>query len=108
MTNEIFNQDLLAQVSNIDNTGCIDNEIELIQSRSMIAKTIESLDFEVSYFQQISIKKTELYKRTPIKLSYDSIAFNTYEKPLHVRIVNDKSYEITYQDKAKSEGNKNL
>ncbi|HMT28124.1 MAG TPA: polysaccharide biosynthesis tyrosine autokinase, partial [Bacteroidia bacterium] len=99
----LYNQDLLAQVSNIDNTGGIDNEIELIQSRSMIAKTMRRLDFEVSYFQQISIKRTELYKRTPIKLSYDSIAFNTYEKPLHVRIVNDKSYEITYQDKSKSE-----
>src|SRR5688572_18505272 len=42
-------QDLLAQLDNLDNTGGIDNEIELIRSRTTIGKTLRQLDFDVSY-----------------------------------------------------------
>lgn len=90
-------QDLLAQMSNIDNTGGIDNEIELIQSRSMIAKTLRRLDFEVSYLLQGNIKKSELYKQAPIKIQFDSLSYKIYEKPVTVKVLDGTSYEITYE-----------
>ncbi len=91
--------DLLAQASSIDNIGGIDNEIELIQSRTMIAKTLRRLDFEVSYFITNNIKKAELYKRSPITFTHDSISFKAYENQLRVEILDGKSYKLSYTDK---------
>ena len=97
----ITTQDLLSQVSNIDNTGGIDNEIELIQSRSMIAKTLRRLDFEVSYLLQGNIKRSELYKQTPLKIEFDSLSYKIYEKQIDVRVIDATSYEISYEATAK-------
>jgi len=93
----VTTQDLLSQVSNIDNTGGIDNEIELIQSRSMVAKTLHRLDFEVSYLLQGNIKQAELYKQSPIKIKFDSLSFRIYEKPIDLKIVDGTNYEITFE-----------
>ncbi|MDQ3051134.1 MAG: polysaccharide biosynthesis tyrosine autokinase [Bacteroidota bacterium] len=89
-------QDLLSQVSNIDNTGGIDNEIELIQSRSMIAKTLRRLDFEVSYLLKGNFKKSELYKQTPVKIVFDSLSYKVYGKPIDIKVIDNKTYEISY------------
>ena len=56
-------EDLLAQMSSLDNTGGVDNEIELIRSRSMIAKTLRKLDYEVDYFEQCLSESFDVIRR---------------------------------------------
>jgi tyrosine-protein kinase Etk/Wzc len=89
-------QDLLAQVSTLDNTGGVDNEIELIRARSMVAKTLRKLDFEVSYFLQGNIKRSELYRQSPIKFEFDSLSFRVYELPINIRILDSTRFEFDY------------
>ncbi|MBL0340967.1 MAG: hypothetical protein IPP71_08580 [Bacteroidetes bacterium] len=95
----LYNQDLLSQVSNLDNTGGIDNEIELLQSRSMISKTLRKLETDVSYFIQGNFKRTELYKQSPIQINYDSVAFSTFEQQIRLVVIDDKNYKISYLKK---------
>lgn len=50
----------------------IDNEIEILKSRPIIAKTIERLGINISYYRIGRVKNAELYKSAPLKLqSYE-------------------------------------
>jgi tyrosine-protein kinase Etk/Wzc len=95
--NKFSQQDLLSQMSALDNTGGVDNEIELIRSRSMIAKTLRNLDFEVTYFLQGNFKRSELYKQSPISFDYDSLSYISYESPLEITIVDKEKYQFKFE-----------
>jgi len=96
-------QDLLAQMNNLDNQGGIDNEVEMIKSRSMISKTLRRLDFDVTYMLLGKIKKSELYKQSPLLLRYDSLSFLIYDQPIYVTVTDSNHYEISYTLKNSSE-----
>ncbi len=62
----------LAAFSELDMFGSgkvIDNEIEILKSRTLSEITVDSLDLNISYYTEGSIKKTEIYKESPIKVS---------------------------------------
>lgn len=46
----------------------IDNEIEVLKSRTLSEITVDSLDLNISYYTEGNIKKTEIYSETPIKV----------------------------------------
>ncbi|MGB0427509.1 MAG: GumC family protein [Flavobacteriales bacterium] len=56
-------------------TNNTDNEIEVIKSRKIIARAIDSLDLMVTYFTEGRVIQTEIYEARPIKLSID--VYNT-------------------------------
>ncbi len=101
-------QDLLAQVSSMDNTGGVDNEIELIRSRTMVARTLRKLEFETSYYLKGNIKKSELYKQSPVRFNFDSLSFRVYDRPVNIKILNTESYEFNYEGDDKSESVKEV
>ncbi|QTE22529.1 GumC family protein [Polaribacter cellanae] len=47
-----------------------DNEIEIIKSRKIIGQVVDSLNLDIAYFREGRIKKTELYKTSPIRLVF--------------------------------------
>ena len=62
----------LAAFSELDMFGggkVIDNEIEILKSRTLSEITVDSLDLNISYYTEGSIKKTEIYKDSPVKIS---------------------------------------
>ena len=44
----------------------VDNEIEILKSRTLIKSTVEDLQLSISYFNIGRIKSEELYKTSPI------------------------------------------
>lgn len=50
----------------------ISNEIGKLTSFSLVYRTIKSLDFEVSYFKDESLIKTELYQAAPFEIIFDT------------------------------------
>lgn len=46
----------------------VDNEIEVIKSRTLIESAVRELELNVAYFSQGRVKWEELYKKSPIKL----------------------------------------
>ena len=47
----------------------IDNEIEILKSRTLSEIAVDSLDLNISYYTEGSIKRTEIYKESPVKVS---------------------------------------
>src|SRR5690606_6485211 len=51
----------------------VENEMEVLKSRSLSEKTIEKLKFNISYFVEGRIKTMELYKNSPIEAEFSEI-----------------------------------
>ncbi|HTF80657.1 MAG TPA: hypothetical protein VL947_02995, partial [Cytophagales bacterium] len=72
------------------------NEIEVIKSKEMIQRTIENLDFQISYFVGGDIKRGEIYphKNNPYIVSLDTTFQHAYNTPIHIRLINDSTFRI--------------
>ena len=60
----------------------VDNEIEIIRSRTIVEKSIKKLNLNVSYFVEGRFKTVEVYKDKPIDISFFDQNEAFYKKPL--------------------------
>ena len=74
-----------------------DNEIEILKSRKIIGNVVDSLDLTISYFTEGRIKKSEIYKQSPIVLKFLEQDLQFLEK--------DTTFVISILDKNKIEFN---
>ena len=49
----------------------VENQMAILSSWDLVLRTINQLDFQVSYFVQGNLKHTELYGSTPYTIEYD-------------------------------------
>lgn len=57
----------------ISRAANIDNEIEVLRSKTLMKSVVDSLKINVSYFKDGWIKNTEIYKQTPIFVSVSNL-----------------------------------
>jgi capsular exopolysaccharide synthesis family protein len=84
-------------------TDKIKDEIQVIQSRTLIENIIKNLKLNIRCFEQGKIKEKELYTNPPIKLSFfesDSL-INTVEKVLYLKVKSSNEYFL-FEDNGKS------
>jgi hypothetical protein len=77
----------------------IENEIGILKSRSLVEKTLENLNFTVSYFGEGNIKKTEIYENPPFIVEIDTNHFQTYDLPIFVTFKENNQVEISSNGK---------
>lgn len=58
----------LGIIKNMKNN--VDNEIEIIKSRNIVEKAIKKLNFNIKYSAEGRVKNVELYKDSPIEISF--------------------------------------
>jgi len=51
----------------------VDNEIEILRSRTLLNEVVDSLRIGVSYFKKDGIKRREIYKKTPVYVSIPNV-----------------------------------
>ena len=51
----------------------IENEIEILKSRTLIYNTLDSLNFNIQYIDASNIVPIDLYKKSPIKIIWNNI-----------------------------------
>ena len=51
----------------------LDNEIEVLRSQTLMKSVVDSLKIDVSYFKKGSLRKQEIYNKTPIFVSISNI-----------------------------------
>lgn len=76
------------------------NEIEVIKSKSTIKRTIESLDFEISYYVGGAIKKGEVYPTNsyPFEIKQDTTTESKQNIPIYIKYIDDNTYEIQLKE----------
>ena len=80
----------------------VDNEIEIIKSRTTILKTIRSLDLNITYFYPGRIMPRELYKDKPIQCIFYPYTANFYKaaKTFEFKTINEATFELWDGDKS--------
>ncbi len=59
-------------------TKNIENEIEILRSHSLLAKTLNELEFDVSYYLVGDVKVSEAYKDSPFRVDVSGLEYTAY------------------------------
>lgn len=76
----------------------VQNEITKLQSYSLTRRTLEKLDFNVSYLGYGRIKTQNMYNDADIRVEIDTTDHNTYNVPVIVNIIDKNKYELSVPD----------
>lgn len=79
-----YDEDQLAQI------------IELLKSKQFLSKTLQKLPLKVSYYNKGVFLSEELYKRSPIKLSYKITNSSIYNQAIIFNYLNENEFELIY------------
>ncbi len=74
----------------------IENEIEILRSHSLLAKTLNELEFDVSYFLVGDVKVSEAYKDSPFKVDITGLEYSAYGRLFEVEIIDENGFRLTY------------
>jgi succinoglycan biosynthesis transport protein ExoP len=86
-----------------DGTNKIKDEIETIQSRTLVANVVKNLKLNIRFYEQGSIKEVELYKNPPVALSFfasDSV-IHKVDTTLYLKIKSPTKF-LMFKNDAKS------
>lgn len=56
----------------------VDNEVEILKSRTLIEKTVKNLELNVSIIEKGDVNSTELYKEVPIEVHFINVRSSFY------------------------------
>ena len=74
--------------------GSMNNEIEILTSRPILAKVVEEIGADVTIFSQGVFKNTEMYKTSPIRIDTFSLDENKTQFTFFVEIGYDQKFRF--------------
>ncbi len=74
----------------------IENDIEILRSHAILAKTLNELDFDVSYFLVGDVKISEVYVDCPFKVTIDHLEYGAYFKDYRVALIDGNRFSLEY------------
>jgi capsular exopolysaccharide synthesis family protein len=95
-TNQLLLQNEDRSASSAGSTIDKAKEIAVLTSIPFIQKTIDAIDFKVSYLREDKIGKTELYKNTPFKITFlnDSLYSKIIGKRFGISFKSNQTFNI--------------
>jgi len=75
----------------------LDNEIELIRSKTNLARVVEKHGLNMSYYIEGSIKKTNMYHSCPFELIPIRISDSTRNYPFNIKDITTKGGTVYYK-----------
>ncbi len=73
----------------------IENEIETLQSRTLVQKVVDNLNLTVAYFKKGKIHENEeIYQTSPIKVTAKELNPLAYQGLMSIRILDKNKYEL--------------
>jgi tyrosine-protein kinase Etk/Wzc len=86
--------DQFQQMFVLDNSINIQNEIELIRSRPVMARVVESLELNISYYSKGKIGETNIYKSAPFHLDILQLRDSSSAIDLNIDVVNNHGFRL--------------
>ena len=80
----------------------VDNEIEILKSRTLIESTVKELGLNVSYLVVGHVRSADVYKNAPVEILFSKVPDNFSEKPHLFRLeaISNSSF-VFYDDAVK-------
>ncbi|MET0758864.1 MAG: polysaccharide biosynthesis tyrosine autokinase [Flavobacterium sp.] len=76
----------------------VDNEIEILKSRTLIQATVKELGLNVSYLSLGRVKSADIYKNAPIEILFSTVSKDFYKKSHSYRIESSSDSKFTFYD----------
>ena len=76
----------------------IDSELTILESKTLIAKTVENLGLNVRYFNQGTFKTTELYEYKPFIIKFQDVSQTQLVPQLEIILQKNQRYSLTIVD----------
>lgn len=94
--------EIIRQFGNVKTAGKknLETEIGVLQSYYITRKTIEQVDFRISYYGEGKIKTMELYHDAPFKITLDTSHTQLEDCPVHINIIDSSHCEVVIKDSA--------
>jgi tyrosine-protein kinase Etk/Wzc len=83
-----------------DKAQNIQNEIEILRSKPLMQRVIDSLHLQFTYFAKGKIKKVNIYKQKPFYVNVVQIADSSSTFSLKVKLLNDQEFRINNDKQA--------
>jgi uncharacterized protein involved in exopolysaccharide biosynthesis len=92
-------EDLLKDLSSMKRNANLENEIQILKSKSLVTKAVKQLELDITYALRGNIKTTELYNMSPFIIHPDTLFELAYFVNLNVDVIDQNSFQITYKFK---------
>ena len=80
------------------NSTQIEAEVELLKSQELISATLDSLDFDVTYFRIGKIRNMDMYHETPFLVLFDIKNKKGYDEKYHINIIDQNHFDLVLPD----------
>jgi capsular exopolysaccharide synthesis family protein len=100
-----INLDLLSEFSGArraNSFGGMDADISILKSFDLIHKTLDSLNFQVSYYTKGSIRTREVYYNLPIQVVAQPY-FDQTKDNIYIKFKGTQQYEVSLVEESKEE-----
>lgn len=91
-----YQSQVYKNIGYINAYGDIVNQKRVLTSYDLVDRTLEKLDFEVSYFIIGRFKTTQIYANLPFTVRIQLLNNKLYERPFDLHIVDSKQFTISY------------
>ena len=92
-------KDKLDELFMSNNNNNIQNEIEIIKSRSIMLRVVKSLNLQTSYFAVGRFKSLNLYKSSPVQLDIFELKDSSAGFSLRFKFINDKEFSFKEENR---------
>ena len=74
----------------------VDNEVEILKSRTLIQSTVKKLGLAVSYWSKGRVRSFEAYKNAPIEIVFSKVAEGFYDKSFTYQVegISDSKFSL--------------
>lgn len=72
----------------------VENEIEVLKSRTLMKKVVETLRLNVAYYREASPIDVDLYGKSPIWIQLEQMIEPAYKKKIIIKVLNKDSFEL--------------
>lgn len=82
------------------NKSNVDNEIEILKSRTLIQNAVKQLGLNISYLNVGRVNSAEIYKDAPIEIAFSKVSDGFYKKSHLYRVESNSDSKFTFYDDA--------
>lgn len=90
--------EMLKELDLFNGNKIVENEMEVLKSRTLMEKVIDGLNLTVSYFDEGTYRDTELFQKSPITLNYTQLQDIAFTTPMYIRTVDSQHFELLDND----------
>jgi capsular exopolysaccharide synthesis family protein len=90
--------EVLQQLQVFSNKSNVDNEVEILESRSLMEQVVRNLQLNVSYFLEGRFKTTEVFRRLPFTVNWSAFNDSLRGVSYYIEPLSEKKFKISRED----------